>query len=174
MKPMAKRSVVAALLKHGCCKVSEQGIHEKWACPSECGQHSTAVPRHNEISPGVVRKIQRRMACLPAGRVAAVTTSAPTKPTAYTAVCKRIGNWWEITVPELDEVTQARRLDDVAATVADLVAVITDTDPAAVEVNVQAHQGPGLGLARVGRLALVATALVIAWRMIREAIALGG
>jgi predicted RNA binding protein YcfA (HicA-like mRNA interferase family) len=65
MKPMAKRLVVGALLTQGCRKVSEAGIHEKWGCP--CGQHTTSVPRHGEISPGVVRKIQRHMACLPEG-----------------------------------------------------------------------------------------------------------
>jgi hypothetical protein len=100
-----------------------------------------------------------------------VTTSTPTKPRIFTAICKRVGHWWEITVPELDEVTQARRLDDVPATVADLVALMTGTDPADVEVNVQAHAGPGLDLARLGRLALIAAGLMIAWRMIREAMA---
>lgn len=65
MKPMAKRLVVAALVMHGCSKLSEAGIHEKWGCP--CGQHTTSVPRHSQISPGVVRKIQRHMACLPEG-----------------------------------------------------------------------------------------------------------
>lgn len=67
MKPISKRLVVAALLKQGCRKVSEQRIHEKRACPSGCGQHSATVPRHNEVSPGVARKIQRHMACLPKG-----------------------------------------------------------------------------------------------------------
>jgi predicted RNA binding protein YcfA (HicA-like mRNA interferase family) len=67
MKPMAKRLVVAALSSNGCYKVSEQGIHEKWSCPATCGKHSTSVPRHREISPGVVRKIERHMACLPEG-----------------------------------------------------------------------------------------------------------
>jgi predicted RNA binding protein YcfA (HicA-like mRNA interferase family) len=65
MKPVAKRLVVAALLEQGCRKLSERGIHEKWGCP--CGQHTTAVPRHAELSAGVARKIQRHMACLPEG-----------------------------------------------------------------------------------------------------------
>jgi hypothetical protein len=60
----------------------------------------------------------------------------------YTAVCERVGNWWEITVPELDEMTQARHLDDVPATVADLVALMTGADPASVEVDVHAHAEP--------------------------------
>ena len=73
-------------------------------------------------------------------RVTAASTSAPV---TYTAVCQRAGKWWEITVPELDEVTQARRLDDVPATVADLVALMTGADPASIRVKAQAA-GPSL------------------------------
>jgi hypothetical protein len=62
----------------------------------------------------------------------------------YTAVCERVGDWWEVTVPELDEVTQARTLDEVPATVVDLVALMTDIDPAKVKVKVEAVTGPGL------------------------------
>src|SRR5262249_37417365 len=56
---------------------------------------------------------------------------------SYTAVCERDGDWWVITVPELDAgaVTQARTLDEVPATVADLVALMTDADPATIEVR---------------------------------------
>lgn len=64
------------------------------------------------------------------------------EPVTYTAVCERVGGWWEITVPELDEMTQARHLDDVPSTVADLVALMTGTDPGNVEVDVQAHAQP--------------------------------
>lgn len=63
MRPMSKRRVVKALIKHRCYKESESGIHEKWRCP--CGRHETSVPRHVEVSAGVVRTIQRHMACLP-------------------------------------------------------------------------------------------------------------
>lgn len=67
-------------------------------------------------------------------------------PEVYTALCEREGNWWVVTVPELEAggVTQARSLDEVPATVADLVATMTDLDPQSVEVNVRAHAGPGL------------------------------
>jgi hypothetical protein len=65
MKPMAKRLVVRALTQHACTKLSETGIHEKWGCP--CGEHVTAVPRHNEITAGTVRGIVRDLACLPKG-----------------------------------------------------------------------------------------------------------
>ena len=61
--------------------------------------------------------------------------------TTYTALCEREGDWWVVTVPELESgrVTQARSLDEIHATVADLVALMTGTDPANVEVNVQAQ-----------------------------------
>jgi hypothetical protein len=72
--------------------------------------------------------------------------------TTYTALCEREGEWWVVTVPELESgrVTQARSLDEIPATVADLVALMTGADPASVEVNVQAHAGPGLSATRAG------------------------
>jgi hypothetical protein len=59
----------------------------------------------------------------------------------YTALCNREGAWWVITVPELESgrVTQARSLDDVPATVADLVATMTGADLASIEVYEQVH-----------------------------------
>lgn len=41
--------------------VREGGNHEVWRC--ECGQHQTAVPRH-EVSAYVVGKIGKQMPCL--------------------------------------------------------------------------------------------------------------
>jgi hypothetical protein len=67
MKPMAKRLVVAALLRAGCRKISEHGKHEKWGCPIGCAQHVTALPRHDEITAGVVRNLIRDLKCLPEG-----------------------------------------------------------------------------------------------------------
>lgn len=60
--------------------------------------------------------------------------------TTYTAICQQVGKWWEITVPELDHgrVTQARSLDDVEATVRDLVVTMTGAQPTDVRVDVQA------------------------------------
>ena len=64
--------------------------------------------------------------------------------TTYTALCEREGDWWVVTVPELESgrVTQARSLDDIPATVADLVGLMTGADPTNVEVSVRAHVGP--------------------------------
>jgi hypothetical protein len=64
-KPMKRRDVNSALSKNGCSIVSDDGDHTKWGCP--CGQHTANIPRHNTISPGVVRSSQDRMACLPKG-----------------------------------------------------------------------------------------------------------
>jgi predicted RNase H-like HicB family nuclease len=65
--------------------------------------------------------------------------------TTYTAVCEREDGWWVITVPELRSggVTQARTLDEVPATVADLVALMTGADPGAIEVDMKVHAAPG-------------------------------
>ena len=63
MKPMSRRIVEKALRSHGCEVLSNNGPHTKWGCP--CGSHHAAVPRHNTISPAVVRDIQQKMACLP-------------------------------------------------------------------------------------------------------------
>lgn len=92
---------------------------------------------------------------------------------AYTAVCQREGDWWVVTVPELEAggVTQARTLDEVPETVADLVATMTGVDPASVEVTVQAHAGPGLNLGRLGRVPLALAGIGLAWRAIRDALA---
>jgi hypothetical protein len=56
----------------------------------------------------------------------------------YTAVVRRAGRWWEITVPELPagRVTQARRLADVDDTVRDLVSLMTGIDRQRVGVQV--------------------------------------
>jgi len=53
-----------------------------------------------------------------------------------------------VTVPELASggVAQARTLDEVLATVVDLVALMTDADPSTVEVNMKIYAGPGLEL----------------------------
>jgi hypothetical protein len=65
VKAMRRRVVKAALRRNGCRVVSEDGPHAKWACL--CGEHSANIPRHREISPGVVRDTERRMACLEEG-----------------------------------------------------------------------------------------------------------
>jgi hypothetical protein len=172
VKPIDKRLVVAALFRRACHKISEQGKHEKWGCPLKCGQHVTSLPRHDTVTAGVIRNVIRPQ--VPAWGVASMTALAgKTDSVACTVLCEREGDWWVVTVPELEagEVTQACTLGEVPATVADLVALTTGVDPASVEVNVRAHAGPGRDLAKLSRVALATADLAIAWRVIREALA---
>ncbi|NMO53672.1 type II toxin-antitoxin system HicB family antitoxin [Actinoplanes sp. TBRC 11911] len=58
--------------------------------------------------------------------------------TTYSVVCRRVGNWWAISVPEIKGVhTQARRLDQVAAMARDAIALLLEIDPATVHVDVR-------------------------------------
>ena len=57
--------------------------------------------------------------------------------TTYSAVCRRTGRWWAISVPGLKGVhTQARRLDQVAAMTREAIALMLDVDPATIQVEV--------------------------------------
>ncbi|WP_413774901.1 type II toxin-antitoxin system HicA family toxin [Actinocorallia sp. A-T 12471] len=62
---MKLRDLVRALLKHGCSVRSDTGRHTKWICP--CGRHTAILPRHREVSPGVVGDTVDRLKCLPEG-----------------------------------------------------------------------------------------------------------
>jgi predicted RNA binding protein YcfA (HicA-like mRNA interferase family) len=62
---MKLRDIQRALTAAGCMSVSDDGKHTKWRCP--CGNHVTAVPRHREISPGVVRNLINDLGCLAKG-----------------------------------------------------------------------------------------------------------
>jgi hypothetical protein len=99
-----------------------------------------------------------------------VTTAAEkaADPTTYTALCRREGKWWVITVPELEygSVTQARTLDEVPVTVADLVATMTGADRNTIEVDVKAHARADAAVPGIfGGMAL---AVGIIWRSIRR------
>lgn len=52
---MKLRDLERHLRAHGARKVAEGGKHTKWR--SADGTHTTAVPRHREIGPGLVRAI---------------------------------------------------------------------------------------------------------------------
>jgi hypothetical protein len=47
--------------------MSDDGPHTTWQCPSSCGHHTADIPRHVDISPGVIRDTINRMTCLPKG-----------------------------------------------------------------------------------------------------------
>lgn len=58
--------------------------------------------------------------------------------TTYTATCRRSGNWWAITIPELKGVhTQARRLDQVAAMAQEAIGLMLDVNPDTITVDVR-------------------------------------
>ncbi|WP_407936971.1 type II toxin-antitoxin system HicA family toxin [Kineosporia babensis] len=59
---MKRRAVERALRAIGCAVLREGGKHTVWVC-SCGGSHQTAVPRHREISPGVVDNIRADIAC---------------------------------------------------------------------------------------------------------------
>ncbi len=62
VKAMKRRDVEQALRGAGCTVVSEDGAHTKWRC--SCGEgHTANIPRHTEISPGVIRDTAKRIAC---------------------------------------------------------------------------------------------------------------
>jgi hypothetical protein len=55
----------------------------------------------------------------------------------YRATIAREPGWWIITIPELNLVTQARRLRDVQRMATDVVAVWHEVDPSSVSVRVE-------------------------------------
>ena len=57
--------------------------------------------------------------------------------TTYQVIATRDGRWWMISVPEIDGLTQARRLADVEQMARELIAVTLDIrlSDVAVEVN---------------------------------------
>ena len=56
---MKLRDLERHLTAHGARKVAEGGKHTKWR--SEDDARAMAVPRHNEIGPGLVRAICRQL-----------------------------------------------------------------------------------------------------------------
>ncbi|GAB2942000.1 hypothetical protein GCM10027280_33240 [Micromonospora polyrhachis] len=74
----------------------------------------------------------------------------------YTAACKRAGNWWAITVPEIPGVfTQARRLDQVEVMTRDAIAMFLDVAPKSFDVEVRPEVPPIVATARKARAKLV-------------------
>jgi hypothetical protein len=62
---MTYRVVRAALIAHDCTWRQGKGDHVVWFCP--CGQHQAVVPTARTTSPGVIRDLIRKLACLPEG-----------------------------------------------------------------------------------------------------------
>lgn len=63
---MRRRLLEKYLRAAGCQKhTPDKGPHTKWVCP--CGAHTFPLPRHNEVSPGVVADARKKLTCLPKG-----------------------------------------------------------------------------------------------------------
>lgn len=65
VKEMRRKAVERALRKHDCTVIYDDGKHTKWGCP--CGSHIAPVPRHIDVTAGVIRNIIRDLPCLPKG-----------------------------------------------------------------------------------------------------------
>lgn len=72
--------------------------------------------------------------------------------TSYTVNCERVGRWWEVTVPEIDDVTQVKRLDQVEDAVSSLVHLMTGAYPDAVKLEVHSPAGVDDEVSRARRL----------------------
>jgi hypothetical protein len=66
VKPMKRRDVNRALRRNGCVIKNDKGRHTTWVCGCG-GQHTADIPRHLEISAGVIGDTIERMKCLPEG-----------------------------------------------------------------------------------------------------------
>jgi len=58
----------------------------------------------------------------------------------YTAVCRRVGGWWAVDVPEVRGVhTQARRLDQVEVMTREAIALLRDVPSDSFTLTVEPH-----------------------------------
>ena len=67
--------------------------------------------------------------------------------TAYRVEVTREGKWWMVSIPELDGLTQARRLEDASAMAREYIAVTLDIPTSDVEVNVAVIDVDGVNVA---------------------------
>lgn len=73
--------------------------------------------------------------------------------TTYNVTVTRDGRWWMIDIPELDGLTQARRLEDVEKAAREYIAVTTDVPLSSVQVQVTSVEAAGLNLVETKALA---------------------
>lgn len=74
--------------------------------------------------------------------------------TRYTAVCRRSGDWWAISVPELKGVhSQAKRLEQVEDMARDAIASFLDVAPGSFDIDVRAEVPDEVEVALAARLA---------------------
>ncbi|MFB6724297.1 hypothetical protein ACFCV3_29230 [Kribbella sp. NPDC056345] len=63
--------------------------------------------------------------------------------TTYSATVTREGRWWMVDIPELDGVTQARRLDEVEQIAREYIAVTADLPLSQVTVEISGIEAAG-------------------------------
>jgi predicted RNA binding protein YcfA (HicA-like mRNA interferase family) len=64
-KVVRYRTLERALRKRGCTWRRGKGDHVVWYCP--CGEHVAVAVDDRFVSPGVIRDIMTKLACLPEG-----------------------------------------------------------------------------------------------------------
>lgn len=134
------RRVLAELRSAGFSPRRSSGSHTLWAHP---GGASVAVPDgHRRVSPGVYRKVRAAIArsTTDEGQGGEMHHDEPVTVSArprYTAHVTREGRWWMVAVPEVDGLTQARRLSEAVPMARSLIAVTLDVDPDDVEVTLR-------------------------------------
>jgi predicted RNase H-like HicB family nuclease len=70
----------------------------------------------------------------------------------YTVTCRRVDNWWAISVPELKGVhTQARRLDQVEDMARDAIALMLDVPISSIHIDVKPEVPDEVAKARRAR-----------------------
>lgn len=98
------------------------------------GDFEFPVPRHSEINEYTARAIMKDLSNQLGGLVATMSRLT------YAAVCRRVGDWWAIDVPDAQGVhTQARRLEQVEAMARDAVALLCNVPADSFDVTVEPH-----------------------------------
>jgi predicted RNase H-like HicB family nuclease len=72
----------------------------------------------------------------------------------YEVTVTRDGRWWMVHVPEIDQLTQARRIDEIVPMAESLIAVSTEHPLTDIKVQIVSIDVPGLGdiAARAGAI----------------------
>lgn len=63
----------------------------------------------------------------------------------YDVTVERDGRWWMITVPQIDQVTQARRIDEIEEMARSLISISTDSPLDDITVNIRNIVVPDVG-----------------------------
>lgn len=63
----------------------------------------------------------------------------------YKAEITRDGRWWMINVPEIDQLTQARRINEIAEMARSLIAISTGEPLDKITVDIVSIDVPGMG-----------------------------